>query len=306
MARTSRRVLRDNLAGWSFVLPAFLLLLAFMVYPIGHTLFLSFHKYNFVFDTHPTFAGLTNYVQALGSPVFRRAIINTLYFAALYIPIMFVLGFLVGLLFCQEYLLAGRVAKIVLFLPMVVPVSMFCYMFLFILNPQWGLLNSTLKDYLGLTSWARDWMNNPVTALNVILAVTVWQGIGFIGLLFMAGIQAVPESVLEAALIDGAGAFRRVVSVILPNLRPTYQLVGILTIITSIKLFGQVVAMTGVLSPSSAGGPANSTLTMYVATWKVAFHEFEMGAGSAMGYLISLIIVGLFAVNFAVNRVEKA
>lgn len=303
--RSAKTIVRDTVAGWCFVLPAFLFLVLFMIYPILHTLTLSFQKYNFVFDKKPLFVGINNFVEILDNPPFRRAIVNTLYFALLYIPLAFVIGFVIGYLFTREFLFSSKVSKIVIFLPMVIPISMSCYMFLFILNPQWGLINSVLSDYLKMPYLARDWMNKPATALHVILTVTIWQRIGFIGLLFMAGIQAIPRSVIEASIIDGANAWKRITAIVLPNLRPTYQLVGILAIITSIKLFGQVVAMTGQQSPASAGGPANSTLTMYVATYQVAFHEFDLGIGSAMGYFISMIIVALFIVNFVVNKVER-
>jgi len=179
-------------------------------------------------------------------------------------------------------------------------------MFLFMLNPQWGLVNSVLKDYLGLPMLARDWMNDPDSALNVIISVTVWQRIGFIALLFMAGIQAIPRSVIEAAVIDGANRFQRIIRILAPNLRETYMVVGILAIITSIKIFAQVVAMTGAAQVNQAGGPANSTLTLYVATYRAAFINYDMGIGSAMGYFMSVIIVILFAINFYLARVERA
>jgi multiple sugar transport system permease protein len=179
-------------------------------------------------------------------------------------------------------------------------------MFLFILSPQYGLVNSVLKDWLGLTGWVRDWMNNPATALNVILTVTVWYSVGFIGLLFMAGIQAVPQSLSEAAIIDGASPWQRITRILLPNLRETYLIVGMLSTITSLKLFAEVVAMTGGGSINQAGGPGTATLTMYVATYKAAFANYDMGIASAMGYFMALIIVGFFGLNFLINRAERA
>jgi ABC-type sugar transport system permease subunit len=301
----SRR-LRDDVAGWAFVLPAFLFLFAFMIYPIAHTFILSFQKLNFVYDNKPTFVGLANYGAIFQDRVFLISIGNTLRFALFYIPIMFVLGFSVGYLFYRSDMVVARVAKIVLFLPMVIPISMSCFMFLFILNPQYGLVNSVLKDALGLTSWVRDWMNSPATALYVILVVTVWYSVGFIGLLFMAGIQAVPQSLMEAALIDGASAWQRITRILLPNLRETYLIVGMLTTISSLKLFAEVVAMTGGGNINMAGGPGTATMTMYVATYKAAFINYDMGIASAMGYSMALVIVVFFGVNFLVNRAERA
>lgn len=298
--------IRDNIAGWLFVLPAFLFLFSFMIYPIAHTFLLSFEKFNFVYDSKPVFVGLCNYVEALKTPAFLTALHNTFRFTLWYIPTIFILGFLIGYVITLPNLLSSKISKIVLFVPMVIPISMSCYMFLFIMNPQWGLMNSFLSDFLHLPMLVRDWMNDTRYALKIILVVTVWQNIGFVALLFMSGIQGISTSVLEAAIIDGASAFRRMWSVILPNLKETFQIVGILTIVTSIKLFAQVVAMTGALGPNSAGGPANSTLTLYVVTWKAAFVNFDMGVGSAMGYLMSLIIFILFGINFIATKSERA
>ncbi len=296
---------RNNLVGWGFVAPAVSFLLVFMVYPILRTFYLSFTKYNFVYDAKPKSVGLGSYAALFSNSDFLRSIANTFYFALVYIVLVFVLGLLIGLLLSNRRLFSSDIAKVVVFIPMVIPVSMSSFMFLFMLDPQYGLVNGFLKDYLHLSGLVRDWMNNTSTALNVIIVVTLWQGIGFISLLFLAGIQSVPESMNEAAIIDGAGPIRRVVSVLLPNLKPTYQVVGILAIISSIKLFAQVVAMTGTANVQTAGGPANSTLTMYVETWKTGFGNYDMGLASAMGYFMSAVVLVLFGLNFLINRTER-
>ncbi|MCD6121395.1 MAG: sugar ABC transporter permease [Spirochaetales bacterium] len=306
MTRSRAVRIRNNIEGWSFVLPAVLFLFVLMIYPIIHTFILSFQKYNFVYDSKSVFVGLNNYIKVLKDDTFKKAFFNTLYFAAVYIPLIFVLGFFVGLIFSRYDMVAGRVSKVVLFIPMVIPISMSSFMFLFMLNPQWGIVNSLFKDYLKLPNLARDWMNDPSTAMNMILLVTVWWRVGFIGLLFLSGIQAIPESVIEASIIDGANGWKRIMRIVLPNLRETYLVIGILAIVTSIKLFAQVVAMTGTLSPQNAGGPAKATLTLYVATWKSAFLYYDLGIGAAMGYIMSIIIVALFAINFFINKSEKA
>ena len=306
MKKFTPKQLRDNIAGWVFILPVFLFIFAFMIYPIAHTFILCFQQYNFVYDDKPVFVGLSNFIEIFQTRHFRQAMLNTIYFAVLYIPIVTVLGFIAGYILASERLFSGKLAKIILFIPMVIPLSMSSLMFLFMLDPQIGFINGVLRDYLGLGFLIRDWMNNPATALNMIVVVTMWQRIGFIGLLFMAGIQAIPQSSLEAALIDGATPLQRVFYVIIPGLRPTFQVVGIVSIVTSIKLFAQVVAMTGANRISNAGGPANSTLTMYVDTWKAAFQNFDMGIASAMGYVMVVIIMVLFGINAWLTKTERA
>jgi multiple sugar transport system permease protein len=306
MRIATRRLLRDNLDGWAFVLPAFLFMAVFLMYPLVHTLILSFQKYNFVYDERSVWVGIGNYLSVLANPVFRKAIGNTFYFAAIYIPVMFVFGFAIGYHFTQAHLWVSRVSRVVMFIPMVIPVSMSCFMFLFMLNSQYGLINSVLRDYLGLPGLAKDWMNNPAITLNVIIGVSVWQRIGFVALLFMSGIESIPHSLLEAATIDGASGWQRITRIILPNLKETYLVVGMLETVTALKLFAQVVAMTGSNSPQQAGGPANSTTTMYVETYKTAFSNFDLGLGAAMGYIVTIIVVGLFMLNFLLTRAEKA
>ena len=122
----------------------------------------------------------------------------------------------------------------------------------------------------------------------------------------MSGIQSIPNSVIEAAIIDGANKWQRITRVILPNMKETYLVVGMLETVTAIKLFAQVVAMTGSNSPQQAGGPANATTTLYVETYKAAFSNFDMGIGAAMGYIVAVIIVGLFILNFMLTRTERA
>ncbi len=149
-------------------------------------------------------------------------------------------------------------------------------------------------------------MNNPATALNVILMVTVWYSVGFIGLLFMAGIQAVPQSLSEAAIIDGASPWQRITRILLPNLRETYLIVGMLSSITPLTLFAEVVAMTDGGNISMDGGPGTATITMYVVTYKAAFANCDMGIASATGYFMALILVAFFGLNFLINRAERA
>jgi ABC-type sugar transport system permease subunit len=306
MKSATKRLIRDNIDGWTFVLPAFLFMAAFLMYPLLHTLLLSFQKFNFVYDESSLWVGIANYKSVLANPVFRKAIGNTFYFSAIYIPVMFVLGFLIGYHFTRTDLWVSKVSRVVMFIPMVIPVSMSCFMFLFMLNSQYGLINSVLRDYLRLPGLAKDWMNNTSYTLNVIIAVSVWQRIGFVALLFMSGIESISHSIIEAAIIDGANGWQRITRIVLPNLKETYMVVGMLETVTALKLFAQVVAMTGSNSPQQAGGPANSTTTMYVETYKTAFSNFDLGLGAAMGYIVTIIVVGLFMLNFLLTRTEKA
>jgi multiple sugar transport system permease protein len=306
MKRSIQKKIQENIDGWCFVLPAFLFMAAFLLYPLVHTLVLSFQQYNFVYDEKAVFIGLANYKSVLSNEVFLKAMGNTFYFAAVYIPLMFILGFAIGYHFSRTDVWAPKVSRVVLFIPMVIPVSMSCFMFLFLLNGQYGLVNSVLRNYLRLPFLAKDWMNSTSLALDVIIVVTAWQRIGFVALLFMSGIQSIPDSVIEAAIIDGTNKWQRITRVILPNLKETYLVVGMLETVTAIKLFAQVVAMTGSNSPQQAGGPANSTTTLYIETYKAAFANFDMGIGAAMGYIVAVIIVGLFILNFVLTRTERA
>ena len=145
---------------------------------------------------------------------------------------------------------------------------------------------------------AKNWLGDPKWAMISIVAVSLWKNIGMLTILFLAGLQAISASIEEAAVIDGANVWQRIVHVVLPNLKQSYITCGIWATLQSVKVFEQPFIMTN-------GGPGTSTLVLYQYTWQNAFKFFEMGYASTIAYFIGMIILIISAVNVSINREDR-
>lgn len=288
----------EELSAYAFLLPALLLILAFMIYPMGDSFYLSFTKYNFVYDKAPHFVGLQTYLAVLQDGPFITALKNTAYFAVIFFPFLIILSLGVALLLNLP-LHGITFVRTSVFLPVIVSLALTGVIFQgMILSGKFGLLNHILGNVLGLKSWTHNWLADTRTAMPAIIAISLWKYIGFEALIFLAGLQAIPETLYDAAKIDGADSWQQLIHVTLPNLRESFALVGIWGIIQSVKVFEQPFIMT-------QGGPANSTLTLYYYTWINAFDFFKMGAASASAYLIAFLIMIFSLLNMYLTRGER-
>ncbi len=298
--RTSARhpfeTLKRQVPGYFFLMPGFLFIFIFMVYPLIHSFVLSFTNYNFAFDEKPIFCGFNNYIKMFSDSYFIDALRNTFTFSILFFPAMMILALVVALML-DKVGAASPVFRSMIFLPVVVPLSLTGIIFQWILNEQYGLLNFFLKDLLGLGSLAKNWLGDDTWAMVSIVGVSVWKYLGMVVVLYMAGLQAIPKELYEAAEVDGASGFKRIFYITLPNLKESYVVCGIWTIIQSVKVFEQPFIMT-------QGGPGTSTLVLYQYTYENAFKFLEMGYASAMAYIMGLIILVLSLVNLRLGKAE--
>jgi ABC-type sugar transport system permease subunit len=276
--------------GIFFVLPAFLFIFAFMLYPLASSGYMSLTKFNFVYDARPTFIGFDNYVAAFEDPQFITSLRNTLVFGFFYFIIVMVVSLGIALLLFQK-LRFNAFFRSAVFVPIVVPLSLAGLVFLWILQPNYGLLNHFLSEVLNMPSLARPWLSEGSTAMASIIGLALWATIGFETILFLAGLQSISPDTLEAAEIDGARGFKKLFYIILPNLRQTYVLTGTWAIIHALKVFVEPMVMTD-------GGPGTSTLVLYQQVYQTAFTFYDMGYASAMGYILGLIIMILVVLNF--------
>lgn len=294
----SRRQLLEELSAYAFLLPALLFVLALMLYPIVHSFCLSFTEYDFVYDKAPTYVGLRTFAKVLQDDFFRTALKNTANFALGFFPLLVIFSLGVALLLNMP-LRGNTLMRTSVFLPVIVSLALTGVMFHgMILSHKFGLLNHILKNILGLRNWTRAWLTDPKTAMPVLIAVSLWKYVGFEALIFLAGLQAIPEGLYDAAKVDGANAWQRLLHVTLPGLRESFSLVGIWGIIQSIKVFDQAFVMT-------QGGPANSTLTLYYYTWINAFDFYEMGSAAASAYLTCFLILIFSLINMYLTRSER-
>lgn len=292
--RRHSRQRTKKISGFLFMLPCFLILFLFVVYPLGHTLYLSFCEYNFAFDPGPVFKGMTNYVNMFQDSKFLISVTNTLKFAFVDFILMMVISLLLALLLFFK----GRNTwffRTSIFMPIVVPASLVCIIFTWLLSKDFGLLNKFLVDGLGLPQLAKPWLTSEDTALWSLLSVNLWCNIGFETILFLSGLQSISPDILEAADMDGATGFRKIIHIILPNLSQTYIITGIWATVAALKVFVEPMVMTN-------GGPGSSTLVLYMYIYNNAFKYYDLGYAAAMAFFLSAMILLVSLINFRLNN----
>jgi ABC-type sugar transport system permease subunit len=282
--------------GVIFTFPAFLFIFTFMIYPLFTSFYYSFTDYNYVYDKKPVFAGLKNYISAFSDKDFIVTMKNTAVFASSYFVLVMLLGLIIALMLFSFKKGTGFF-RTCIFMPIVVPISLAAILFNWVFAENFGLLNFIIGDVLNLQQFTRGWLTSRSTAMGTIVLVTIWSTVGFQTILFLAGLQSISTDILEAAKIDGANALQTITRVILPNLRETYVITGIWAILTGLKVFVQPSVMTG-------GSPGNATRVMYMHIYDNAFEYFEMGYATALGFILSIIILIFSLINLRINVKE--
>ena len=293
-----RNAVKRQIPGYAFMLPGFLFMAVYMGYPILRSFYLSFTRYNFAFDDRPGWAGIQNYIKLFSDAFFLDALRNTAVFSLVFFPGVLVISLILALLLDNGVKGSG-IFRTCIFLPVVVPLSLTGVIFQWILHNDYGLLNWFLADVLHLGGLTKNWLGDPNWAMASIIMVSFWKNIGMLVVMFMAGLQAISNEMIEASCVDGANALQRIFRIILPNLKESYIVCGIWAIIQAIKVFEQPFIMTG-------GGPGTATLVLYQYTWINAFKYFEMGYASSIAYFMGVAILTFSALNMFINRSDDA
>ena len=277
-----------------FLAPTLLFTLAFLAFPLIYSGYLSLSEYHYAVDLGPKFIGIKGYVYTLfHDPFFLTALINQLKFAVPYFIITF--GFSLGMAILINELTRGiHFFQVIFYLPMIIPLSLVGVIFAWLLFPDLGIFNHFLR-IIGIKPWNIDWFGNPSTAIYGLAIAQAWKNIGFTLIIFVAGLQAIPKSLREAARVDGAGFFREIWSIVLPNMKPYLFICGVWVLINSMKVFDLPRVIT-------EGGPGTSTLTLYYYSWKLAFERLQMGRASQVAYITAVIIL-LF--SWGLNRLFR-
>ncbi len=264
-----------------------------MLYPLLYSFFISLTKFNFVYDTVPKWVGLQNYLAAFADQTFLLALKNTFVFAGAFFVLVMTLSFAIALLlfYCNRHSWFFRTA---IFVPIVIPISLVCILFNWMFSENFGIINYFIGDLLHLPGLIHPWLTDGKTAMGVVVLVSLWSCIGFETILFLAGLQAIPSEILEAAVVDGATGWRKIVHIIMPNLKETYIITGIWAIIQGLKVFVQPMVLT-------QGGPGNATLVMYMDIYNHAFLHFDLGYAAATAFILSIIILCFSMLNFKLN-----
>jgi multiple sugar transport system permease protein len=267
-----------------FIVPGLGGLLLFTVGPIIASLVLTLFEWDLLTD--PRFVGLDNFRRLIDDPDFWDALVHTLTFIAGYVPLVMVLALLLALAL-NARLRGIAFLRTAFFIPVVSSWVAVALLWSWLFNPKYGLVNYLL-DLVGIAG--PGWLFDPSWAMPAIILTSVWKDLGFIMVLFLAGLQAIPNDYYEAASLDGAGGFERLRSITLPLLAPTTFFVTIISIINSFQVFDQVWVMT-------EGGPAGATSVLVERVVKHAFSYGEMGYAATISWV-------LFALVFAVTLVQ--
>ncbi|HEY8846912.1 MAG TPA: sugar ABC transporter permease, partial [Candidatus Limnocylindrales bacterium] len=255
----SARRWREDLTGWAFAAPFVILFGVFLAFPILASFILSFTSFGLRDLANPigaTFVGLKNYIDLLGDPKFWTSLLNTFYFVVVGVPLTLALGLLIANALNRGVTRFRTAFRVGYYLPVITSIVAIAVVWRFLLNPDVGLVNMLLGA-VGINGPA--WLADPVLAMPSIVAMAVWRNLGFAMVVFLAGLQAIPAALYEAASIDGAGRWQAFRFVTIPMLRPTILFMTVITTIGYLQLFEEPFVMTD-------GGPLDKTLsvTMYM------------------------------------------
>ena len=275
---SARTLLQKNGSTLLFLSPWLLTFLLFGLYPFLHSILISFTRYHLL-EGKISFVGFKNYAVLLKSEEFRRALFHTLLFVVGTVPGTLVLSLATAILVHRK-IPFKRLYQAGLFLPVSTSVIVITTLFTYFYSPE-GLLNAFLER-IGLPHPDPPWLVNIHLALPSIMVMNIWASFGYYMVLILAGLQAIPEALYEAAAIDGANEWQRFIHITLPQLRPILLFVIVIHTIYSLQVFPEIFTMT-------QGGPLGATTTVVYHLYKTGFHDFDMGLASAIGYLLFFI-----------------
>jgi multiple sugar transport system permease protein len=287
-----RLVASDHLAGWAFVTPAVILIAVFAIIPIGWALLLSLQSTNLIAPAH--YIGLANYRALAKDPAFRSAIGHTVVYTVLFVPVS-VAGAL-GLAVALNRKIRGiRFYRLAVFVPLVTSTVATGIIFLWLLDPTFGLVNYVLH-LVGIPQ--QQFLQDPNQALYCIVAMTVWSWLGFDVIIYLAALQGIPEDLLEASEMDGASKWSTFRSIVLPLLGPATLFIVVWSTINALQLFDEIYVTT-------RGGPLGSTTVIVYYLYQQAFQFFEGGYGAAIAMVlfVAILIVTLLQLWIGRRRV---
>ncbi|KYP79972.1 sugar ABC transporter permease [Ferroacidibacillus organovorans] len=290
--RITRSAVDQALAGYLFVLPALASLVIFLLGPIIYSFYISFQHFNYLDPQAATWAGLDNYLHLFVDPVFLQALWNTSLYTLIVVPVQTALSLFLALI--VERIRGKSFFRVAYYLPSVTSSVAVSVMFVFIFG-QTGLLNNFLSIF-GIQG--PNWLNNPSTALLAVMMIGVWTTVGQFMIIYLSGLQSIPEDVYEAASIDGAGGVSMLRYITVPLLRRTTFLIVVMGMIGTFQLFDTVDVIS-----NGQGGPIGSTMTVVLDIFNKAFRDMAMGYAAAMSFFLFVIILILTLIqNFVLGR----
>lgn len=289
---------RRNLLPYALVLPILLFEGILLVYPIGQGILGSFQRIELAANAAPTWIGLDNYRRMFGDPGFWKVMQVTLIFTGLVIVVAIGAGLFTALLFNRPFRFRPA-ARGMMMMPWAMPEVPVVMIFIWILNPQFGVINIFARLLPGVTE-NPQWLQDPTLAMGWMVLIASWKAFPFYSLVILAALQAVPDELYEAARVDGANPWQLFRHITLPGIATTLELLVVLACIFSFKQFTIIYLMTG-------GGPSGSTETIVIRIYNTAFRFYDYSYATALGvagFALSLVIAFFFIV-LQVRRTQE-
>ena len=287
--------MRAGLAGWMFVAPALLVLGLFFALPVASALALSltdFDLYALADPAHLRFVALDNYIELLRTPIFWKALGNTAYFVVVGVPLSIAVSLAAALLLDSPLARARAFFRTALFAPVVTTLVAVAVIWRYLFHASYGLVNWAL-GHVGISPV--DWLGDPRWAMPTIIGFAVWKNFGYNMVILLAGLQAIPRELYEAARIDGASPWRQLLHITLPALGPVLLLVSVITVSGYFQLFAEPYVMT-------RGDPLQSTVSVLYFMFEEGFKWWNLGRASAVAFLLFLIILGVTTLMLRFGR----
>ncbi|SDR21378.1 carbohydrate ABC transporter permease [Thermostaphylospora chromogena] len=293
--RRARRIraVKRNITAYGFLCGALICFAFFSWYPMVWEIILSFQRTNFV--DPPVWVGLENFVTVFQDPAFGPAWRNTVLFTLLALVIGYGVPFVVAIVL-NELRHARAYLRFVVYLPVILPPAVSVLLFQWFYEPETGLFNTVLSA-LHLPTPA--WLNSADTALISLVIVSTWMNMGTGTLIYLAALQTIPGELYEAAELDGAGFFRRIWHVTIPQTRLILLVMLLLQIIATMQVFIEPYLLTG-------GGPENATVTVVYLMYQYAFNFGNINGGNALGVMLMIVLIVFSAIYLRVSREDRA
>lgn len=284
-----KKRLAQEAKGVAWTLPALTFLVMFTLYPMVNAIITSFYNWNLT--GRKKYIGGYNYQKLFSDPEIYETIWRTLQYAIIVLPATLIFGFILALLLKKSTKI-NVLFRTLLFTPRVSSMVAISVVWLFIYNPQYGLLNSVF----GLFGIAPiRWLNDPALALPSLSIITIWRMLGYSTVVFLGGIQNISEDVLEASTIDGANPLQTVWHITIPLVSPTTFMLLILSTIEVLKMFTTINVMTD-------GGPAKATQNLVVMLYEYAFRRYQLGYASTIAVVLFVLILAVNLLQMALER----
>jgi multiple sugar transport system permease protein len=269
-------------SAYLFLAPGVIIFSTFTIGALGFAFYLTFRRWS-VIEPEKPFVGLDNYRDMVGDERFTGAVLNTAYFTGGSVPITMAIGLMLAMLLNQPIRLR-TLFRVAFYLPVVTPFIVSALLWKWLYNGDFGLFNHyLLKGHI--IDEPLLWLSDKDLAMPAVILMTIWAGVGFSMVIYLAGLQSIPEELYESAMLDGAGWWARLRHITIPMLRPTTLFLLVIGIIGSLQVFTQIFVMT-------SGGPVNKTTTMVYYMYLWGFKYYDMGYASTLAFALFVMMLG--------------